>query len=126
MITNYGVLNGSLVPTGIFEYENLLVNETKWDQLVKGKRILIIGDKPDAYLHAYPATPYFNWNLSKKHLDETNSFNNLSLIFENLNKDLPEVILDQKQVVPELFKQMPTISSKYTRDGDAYVLKVNN
>lgn len=126
LITSYGALYKFVVPPGMFEYERLLVASTQWDQLVQGKKLLIIGEKPDAYLNAYPATPYFNWNLSRKHLDQINSFNNLSLIYENFLNDMPDIILDQKQVVPELFRQMPTISSRYTKQGDAYLLKPSN
>jgi hypothetical protein len=126
ILVNYGALYRFVVPPGIFEYERLFVTSTPWDQLVQGKKLLIIGDESDAYLNAYPATPYLNWNLSRKHLSQVNSFNNLSLIYQNFLNDLPEVILDQKQVVPELFRQMPTISSLYTKQGDAYVLKSNN
>jgi len=126
IVTNYGVLYKFLVPQGMIEYESLLVSGTQWDKLVEGKKLLIIGDEPDAYLHAYPATPYLNWNLSRNHLNHTNSFNNLSLIYDNFLHDLPDVILDQKQVVPDLFIQMPTISSLYTKQGDAYLLKASN
>ena len=115
-----------MVPPGVVEYESLLVSGTQWDQLVEGKKLLIIGDEPDAYLHAYPATPYLNWNLSRRHLSHINSFNNLSLIYDNFLNDLPDVILDQMQVVPDLFIQMPTISSLYTKQGDAYLLKTSN
>ena len=110
----------------MLEYERLLVTGTQWDHLVQGKKLLIIGDELDAYMNAYPATPYLNWNLSRKHFNHINSFNNLSLIYDNFLNDLPEVILDQKQVIPELFRQMPTIGSLYTKQEDAYLLKPNN
>jgi len=120
---NYGVLYKFVVPQALVQYEDLLVQPTPWDQIVQGKKLLIMGDEPDAYLHAYPATPYLNWNLSKAHLNHINSFNTMSLIYDNFINDMPEVILDQKQVVPQLFMQMPTISSKYTKQGNAYLLK---
>ncbi len=126
LTTNYGMLYRLVVPPGLFEYERMLVTGTQWDQLVKGKKLLIIGDKLDAYLNAYPTTPYLNWNLSRKHLDHINSYNNLSLIYENFLNDMPDVIIDQKQVIPELFRQMPTIASLYTKQGNTYFLKPNN
>lgn len=119
---NYGVLYQLIVPSDFIQYEGLLVSETKWDELVKGKRILILGSEPDAYLHASLTTPYFNWDLSKNHLSKLNSFNNLSAIYENFSREMPEVIIDQQQLVPDLFDQMPTIASKYTRQEEAYVL----
>lgn len=126
LITTYGSLYRFVIPRDMLEYERLLVTGTQWDHLVQGKKLLIIGDELDAYMNAYPATPYLNWNLSRKHFNHINSFNNLSLIYDNFLNDLPEVILDQKQVIPELFRQMPTIGSLYTKQEDAYLLKPNN
>jgi hypothetical protein len=103
-------------------YDDLLVSATGWDDIVKGKKILILGDKPDAYLHAYLATPYLNWNLSKNHFNQLSSFNTISNIYQTFNQQMPEVIIDQERLVPQLFEQMPTIGSKYRKQGDAYLL----
>lgn len=126
LIINYGALFHIIIPPGIIKTDALVIQPTPWDRLVEGKKILIVGEDPAAYLHAYPATPYLNWDLSKKHLERTNAFDNLSVIYRNLSNDTPEVIIDQKNLVPDLFKQMPTIASKYTRQDNAYFLKTNN
>jgi hypothetical protein len=123
---NYGALYRLIVPPDILEVQSLIVQPTKWDQVVEGKKILIVGGDPDAYRHAYPAAPYLNWNLSRKHLARASAFDNLSMIYNNFSQDTPEVIIDQENLVPQLFKQMPTIASQYTRQGDTYILKPNN
>ena len=126
LILNYGVLFQFAVPSGLIEVEKLVVQSTEWDQLVMGKKILIVGEEPDAYLHAYPATPYLNWNLSKSHLEQVKAFNHLSMVYDNLEEDPPEVIIDQKELIPKLFEQMPTIASRYQRQGQAYIRKSSN
>lgn len=123
LITNYGVLYEFIVPSGVVDYKQLLVSETEWDPIVKGKKILILGEKPDAYLHAYLATPYFNWDLSEKQFSQLESFDTVSDIYQTFNQQMPEVIIDQQQLVPSLFEQMPTIASRYTKQGNAYLLK---
>ena len=126
LVINNGVLYRFMVPPGLMDIQALVVQPTRWDQLVEGKKILIVGKDPAAYRHAYPATPYLNWNLSRKHLARANGFDNISMIFNNLSRDTPEVIIDQENLVAELFQQMPTIASQYTRQGDTYILKSNN
>ncbi|GJM27766.1 MAG: hypothetical protein DHS20C17_04010 [Cyclobacteriaceae bacterium] len=123
---NYGVLYRFAIPTGIFNIEQLIVQPTPWDELVSGKKLLIVGNEPDAYLHAYPVTPYLNWNLSKEHLERINAFDNLSMIYNNLRNDLPEIIIDQQNLVPGLFNHMPTVASLYQKQGNAYLLKSSN
>jgi hypothetical protein len=126
IIVNYGVLYRFIIPAGIFEIESLVVQPTPWDQLVEGKKLLIVGNHPDAYLHAYPVTPYLNWNLSKNHLEQINAFDNLSIIYYNLRKDPPDIIIDQQNLVQGLFEHMPTIASRYQKQGEAYLLKSSN
>ena len=123
LTTNYGVLYRFILPAGLVNYDNLLVSETKWDTIVKGKKILILGDQPDAYLHAYLATPYLNWGLAENHFNQLRSFNTLSSIYETFDHQMPEVIIDQQNLVPELFQQMPSIGAQYSKQGDAYLLK---
>jgi hypothetical protein len=126
LTVNYGVLYRFIVPAGMLDIQSLIVQPTPWDQLVEGKKLLIVGEEPDAYLHAYPATPYLDWNLSRKHLTEANAFGNLSRVFNNISQDRPEVIIDQMGLVPALFDQMPTIAAQYTRQGETYILKSSN
>ncbi len=120
---NYSVLYRFIVPASVWEIESLVVRPTKWDQTVEGKKILIIGSDPAAYRHAYPATPYLNWYLSKEHLEGNQAFDNLSIIYQDLMRDTPEVIIDQSNLVPELFSKMPSIASKYIRKQDTYILR---
>ena len=120
---NYSVLYRFIVPPKVLEVESLVVKPTKWDQTVAGKKLLILGSDPAAYRHAYPATPYLNWNLSRNHLEKNQAFDNLSVIYQDLMRDTPEVIIDQSDLVPELFSKMPSIASKYTRKEDTYILR---
>jgi len=124
LLINFGTLRGLIVPPKWLNFEGLLTKSTPWDDLVAGKRVLIIGNDLNAYAGAQLATPYLNWELSKRHFNQLQHFNNLSLVYENFTSDLPHIIIDQKNIVPELFQQMPTIASRYTKGNreDAYVL----
>ena len=124
LLINYGSLKNIVVPQQWFNYQDLLTQATPWDQLVKDKHILIIGEDLNAFERAQLATPYFNWHLSQRHLAQLQSFNSLAVVYRNFAQDLPEVIIDQKQIAPELFERMPTIGAKYRKSTveNAYIL----
>ncbi len=126
ILANYGLLYRIIIPPDPFPLEMLVVQPTPWDDLVRGKKLLIIGNEPDAYLHAYPATPYLNWNLSSSHLHQINAFDNLSEIYRNLSNDPPDIIIDQENLIPDLFDHMPTVARLYRKQDQAYLMKSNN
>ena len=127
LLINYGSLKNMVIPEQWFSFDNLLISATPWDQLVEDKHILIIGEDLNAFEEASLATPYFNWHFSKRHLGQLHSYNSLSVVYKNFTQDLPEVIIDQKEIVPELFQRMPTIGSKYQESSveNAYILATN-
>lgn len=107
-------------------YESLKVQESAYEKLVRGKKILVLGDEMQHYKNASLATPYLNWRLSKIQLKQLNYYDNSAETFVNFSKDLPEVIIDQELTMPSLFKIMPTISSQYIHhEGypEVYLLK---
>ncbi|MDN5216523.1 hypothetical protein QQ020_30925 [Fulvivirgaceae bacterium BMA12] len=108
-----------------FSLEDLEVQTTQWDDLVKGKKILYLGKKYSIYKNAGLATPYFNWDLSKLHLNAFRYFDNLTAIYRNFQKELPEVIVDEQGVIAEIMNKMPTIKAAYhiRGNGTVYVLR---
>lgn len=108
----------------IVQFENLLVQKTDWDVVTNKKRILVIGDNISAYKNATLATPYFNWHLSKEHLENQNYYDNITDIFLNFRNDLPEVIIDEKAVMKNLQSNIPLLKSKYKKHADhVYILR---
>jgi hypothetical protein len=51
---NYGALYRLIVPPDILEVQSLIVQPTKWDQVVEGKKILIVGGDPSAAARPAP------------------------------------------------------------------------
>lgn len=97
----------------IVSYEPLLVKESSYSEQVRERKILVTGNKLNHYQGASLATPYLNWSLSRIQLEDLNYYDNSAEVFVNFTNDLPEVIIDQEDIVPKLFSIMPTISSKY-------------
>jgi len=104
-------------------YDNLIVRQSTHYKLTKGKKILIIGEEINEYYDSKLSTPYLNWQYAKYHLSSPDYYDNLTAIYQHFTKDMPEVILDEKGVIPALFEKMPTIQSRYSLQSDnVYIL----
>lgn len=103
----------------------LLVRESESNPLLSQKRLLIIGQEMDEYEHNTPATPYLNWRLSRRHFENLDNYVTVIDLYDNFSQDLPEVIVDKKNVVPKLFKRIPVLASRYEKGNEpnVYVLK---
>ena len=104
--------------------ERLLVQERPEEELVKDKRILVMGRDMSLYKTARLATPYLEWQLAQRQLSSLDYYDNQASAFAFFNQEPPEVIVDDAQIIPQLFGRMPTIGSKYQKQGEKlYILK---
>lgn len=99
-------------------YEKLIVQDTPWDGLVANKKILYLGDDLSVYKSAALATPYLSWELASLQLTSPDYYDNLMSIFEAFHEDSPEVIIDTKGIMNDLFAKMPTIAAQYKEGNE--------
>lgn len=90
---------------------------------VSNKRILVLGEDKSYYLGNQLATPYLNWKLSQAHFANLESYVGMVVVYENLQKDMPEVIIDDSGVGSQIFSKIPTLQNFYTKEGNLYFLK---
>ncbi len=115
------VLNGYAFLFGFFSMDkavntaNLLVRPTAYDKVVEGKKTLLLGDDINVYRRAQLATPYLDWQLSSQQLEEIKYFENLSQIYVNFTKDMPDVIIDEADLMPQLSERIPVIKQGYKK-----------
>jgi hypothetical protein len=93
------------------------VNESKTKLNYKGKRIFITGRNIDAYYSNYMATGYLSWNLARKDFENPNNYLSISNIYNNFTKDMPDVIIDEENVMPKVFDNIPDLAKKYKKTG---------
>lgn len=109
------VANDWLHVNEIVSLKELKVNPSIYADLLKGKKILVLGAEKHHYNEASLATPYINWSLAEIQLKRLNYYDNAAEVFVNLENDLPEVIVDQEGIGISIFNVMPTIASQYIR-----------
>ncbi len=90
---------------------------------VRNKRILVLGENKSYYFENQLATPYLNWKLSQAHFANLESYVGMVIIYENLQKDMPEVIIDDSGIGRQIFSKIPTLQNFYTKEGNLYFLK---
>lgn len=124
------IINAAMTYDSSGRYLALMKVDTKAESFepeLSGKKILVIGpNEPSLYLKSSLGTPYYSWNLSKRHLLHTNNMNNLAEIYKNFQKDLPEIIIDRKMVMDTVFYRIPILEKKYEKIEDKQVYRLKN
>jgi hypothetical protein len=109
---NLGSSYQKVIPQ-IIDYEELLVTNTPLDEMIKNKKILVLGDDLQYYKNSRLATPYLNWNLAQVHFNNPYYYDNLTAIYSNIKNDLPEIIIDKQDAFAEVINAMPTLQDLY-------------
>ncbi|MFP4091387.1 MAG: hypothetical protein ACLFUB_19505 [Cyclobacteriaceae bacterium] len=93
--------------------QELLTQTTAYDEVVAGKRVLVMGDNLSVYRNARLATPYLDWGLAQKQLSSIEYFEDLTSVYANFSRDMPQVIIDLQGLMPDLQQRLPLLQQSY-------------
>lgn len=107
-----------------FDDSDYLVT-TKNAKKEKVKRILILDDDIKPYINSKSATPFINWQLSRRIFENLDYYDNLTLIHNGFKSELPDEIIDPNHVMESVFDRIPSLSIEYrkTREGN-YIRRI--
>ncbi|GAA5032724.1 hypothetical protein GCM10011506_23280 [Marivirga lumbricoides] len=126
LVINYSLFYQNFYIHKWGNYGTLKIYESLYDQEVKGKNILVLGEGKSIYNDAASvATKFYNWPLSKKVWTETDNPQQLAMIYDDLIANEPETIIDLDGVAEEVLNKLPGIRKKY-RKTNAKVYVLNN
>ncbi|MFL5728277.1 MAG: hypothetical protein ACJ75J_02215 [Cytophagaceae bacterium] len=120
LLVCYGVLYGVGFKKNPIVFDKMKVQEPPVAAQIKNSKILVLGDNPGLYKDNKMATPYYNWTLSRRHFSDLDNYRNLSSIYSNFLKDMPDVIIDEREVTAYLFNKIPLLGKQYKREGNVY------
>jgi hypothetical protein len=80
---------------------------------IENRKTMLLGEDISVLKNAKLATPYLDWELSRRHFENLDNYYNISKVFENIQKDKPEIIIDQKELAEYLFYRIPSLKEDY-------------
>jgi len=103
-------------------YSNLFPVKSRYDQYVN-KRILILGTDWALFESNKMATGFFDWKLTRPVFADLTYFENVFLIDRSFSDDAPDIIIDEENMMKEVFVRIPHLQPLYSREGYFYFRK---
>jgi hypothetical protein len=107
----------------LVDYTGLYPKPSKYESFIKEKKVLVLSDDPGIYKLNKPASYFLNWNLSKAILQEPDYFENVILVQDSFEKEMPDIIIDEKGLMEKFFVRLPELKKQYERSGFIYMRK---
>jgi hypothetical protein len=109
---------------GLFTLKNYRVSKVKLPENYTNSKIFVTGEHIDAYKTNKMATGYLSWKLSRADFKNPNNYMSVVNIYNNFKKDMPDVIIDNEKVMPKIFKNLPSLATKFKKEeNNIYTLK---
>lgn len=86
-------------------------------------RILVLEDKPEWYVNNSLASGFSDWRLSEKIFKAPDYYENVLLVNALLTADLPQNIVDPKNLMTPFFYRVPKLAARYEKSAWGYQLK---
>jgi hypothetical protein len=102
------------------DYVALFPSASPYQSTIKGKRVLVLDADLGIYTQNKMASHFLNWNLSKKTFEHPEFFENITLIHQSFQKELPDVIIDKNNLMKPILERIPRLKLQYKREGDFY------
>ncbi len=103
-------------------YSNLFAQQSLYSRIVN-KRVLILGNDWGLLEKNKLASGFFEWKLARPIFTELDYFRNVVLIDKALSEGAPEVIIDEEDKMAAVFNRIPSLKSRYSREGNIYFRK---
>jgi len=123
ILQNYIGSFGWLSEYKLFDIRDQFYIENSLAMNEEGQKILVLGDNISLYYKSELGTPYLSWNRADKQFSNMDQFDVVLKVFENFNKDLPKIIYDQNDRVPELFRKIPRLKKNYEYSGNQMYIR---
>lgn len=90
------------------------------------RKMMVIGSDLRKYKGHDIASPFIDPYLSQKKLESLKYYAGAAELHDNIIKSDPDIILDQWEIIPEMFERFPIIEKRYTKLQEGEYRKINN
>ena len=105
--------------------ESLSLAKNPYEKLVKGKSVLVLGDKIEYYQGAIMKGPYLDWAIAEKQIANLDYYDNIMSIYNVFEKEKPEFILDQENLFEKFSEKMPYLKNHYDLESNGVYKRKN-
>ena len=107
------------------DYSRLFPVATPYENIIKQKKIMILGTNWNLYRENTLGGIFLNWELSRPIVEDLTKYENIEIVASSFNLELPEVIVDENNYMEGIMNRIPAVKPLYKREGNLY-LKINN
>jgi hypothetical protein len=100
-------------------YERLLVSE-KTNNVVSGKKVIVLAEDLSIYRHNQMATPFLNWRLSEEIFNNPEYYDHVVKVYQGFKTDTPDVIVDPNNLMKAFLDRIPELRRQYSKSAEGY------
>lgn len=104
------------------QYDKLFPGKTRHTQITE-KHVLILGTDWGLFENNKMGTGFYDWQLTRPVFTELNYFDNVVLIDKAFELAAPDIIVDEENLMLNVFKRIPKLQTQYRQEGNLYYRK---
>lgn len=122
ILLNYGTYFHFFFAEKYIDTSEYLIVQKEPTEL-EGKNVLVLGENLEPYHKNTMATPFLSWKLSKRVFSNMEYYDNLTIILAGFKKDMPDIVIDEYDIMPDVVNNIPYLKDRYTQKSKSvYVL----
>jgi hypothetical protein len=120
---NLGTLYEFFITSKYISMEKLVVHDSPYENIASGKKILVLSNDLSPYRNAYAATPFLDYYLAREVFMAPGFYDNLTLIDDGFENDMPMIIIDPDHVMEDIFNRMPALAKIYKETSEGIYVR---
>ncbi len=102
------------------DYSTLFPVSSPYEKMATNKKVMILGHDPSLYLHNRLSGYFLDWELSKAYFEQPDYFEHITKINRALTLDPPDMIIDERGLIPKIAERIPLFDNKYIKEKEIY------
>ncbi len=90
------------------------VNRNAGGKFNTGEKIMVMAEDSSPYLQNPLGGPFLNFNLTKAYLASEKTLEQKAKIYQNLNSQKPQVVIDPEGIFKNLLQELPALKNLYS------------
>lgn len=102
------------------DYRGLFPVESTAYEHLRNERVMVLAPEWTPYQHNKMSGFFLDWTLSKEIFEQPDYYDHVMLVFQSLERDPPDTIIDPNDFMKGYFERMPQLQTQYKREGVYY------